>query len=33
MASKVKVYGKGSSEPIDPAKPELNRRTEFIIVK
>lgn len=31
--SRLTAVGKGSSEPIDPAKPELNRRTEFIIVK
>lgn len=31
--SRLTAVGKGSSEPIDPDKPELNRRTEFIIVK
>lgn len=30
---RLTAVGKGSSEPIDPDKPELNRRTEFIIVK
>ncbi len=29
--SRLKYEGKGSSEPIDPEKPELNRRTEFIV--
>ena len=29
---RLTAVGKGSSEPIDPDKPELNRRTEFIIV-
>ena len=30
-ASRLKYEGKGSSEPVDPNKPELNRRTEFIV--
>ena len=30
-ASRLKYEGKGSSEPVDPKKPELNRRTEFIV--
>ena len=30
-ASRLQYEGKGSSEPVDPNKPELNRRTEFII--
>lgn len=29
---RVSALGKGSSEPLDPDKPELNRRTEFQIV-
>ncbi len=29
--SRLKYEGKGSSEPIDSAQPELNRRTEFIV--
>lgn len=31
--SRLTAVGKGSFEPVDPDKPELNRRTEFIIVK
>lgn len=30
-ASRLQYEGKGSSEPVDPNNPELNRRTEFII--
>ena len=30
-ADRLKYEGKGSSEPVDPNKPELNRRTEFIV--
>lgn len=30
-ASRLKYEGKGSSEPVDPKKPELNRRTKFIV--
>ena len=30
-AERLKYEGKGSSEPIDVNKPELNRRTEFIV--
>ncbi len=29
--SRLRYEGKGSSEPIDPDKPELNRRTEFVV--
>ncbi|MDE6324678.1 MAG: OmpA family protein [Duncaniella sp.] len=31
-ASRLEAVGKGSSEPIDPATPEANRRTEFVIL-
>lgn len=30
---RLEAIGKGSSEPLDESKPEVNRRTEFIIVK
>lgn len=30
-ADRLKYEGKGSSQPVDPNKPELNRRTEFIV--
>ncbi|MDE6390410.1 MAG: OmpA family protein, partial [Duncaniella sp.] len=32
-ASRLTAVGKGASEPIDPANPEANRRTEFEISK
>ncbi len=31
-ASRLEAVGKGSSEPIDPATPEANRRTKFVIL-
>ena len=31
-ASRLEAVGKGSSEPIDPATPEANRRTQFVIL-
>lgn len=30
-ASQLSYEGRGSSDPVDPNKPELNRRTEFIV--
>jgi outer membrane protein OmpA-like peptidoglycan-associated protein len=30
---RLEAVGKGSSEPLDESKPEVNRRTEFIIVE
>ena len=30
---RLEAVGKGSSEPLDANKPEVNRRTEFIIVE
>lgn len=30
---RLRYEGKGSSEPVDPNRPELNRRTEFIVEK
>lgn len=30
---RLRYEGKGSSEPVDPDRPELNRRTEFIVEK
>lgn len=30
---RLQAIGKGSSEPLDESKPEVNRRTEFIIVE
>ena len=32
-ASRLEAIGKGSSEPLDVNNPEVNRRTEFIIVE
>lgn len=31
--SRLQYEGKGSSEPLDPEKPEINRRTEFIVIE
>ena len=31
--NRLKAIGKGSSEPIDANNPEVNRRTEFIVVE
>lgn len=31
-ASRLEAVGKGTSEPIDPATPEANRRTQFVIL-
>lgn len=31
-ASRLESVGKGTSEPLDPADPEANRRTEFVIL-
>ena len=30
---RLEAIGKGSSEPLDESNPEVNRRTEFIIVE
>lgn len=32
-ADRLQYEGKGASEPVDPNKPELNRRTEFIVIE
>lgn len=32
-ADRLQAEGKGSSEPLDPNNPEINRRTEFIIIE
>jgi hypothetical protein len=32
-ASRLEAEGKGSSEPIDENNPEVNRRTEFIVLE
>lgn len=32
-ADRLQAEGKGSSEPIDPNNPEVNRRTEFIVIE
>ena len=32
-ADRLQAEGKGSSEPIDENNPEVNRRTEFIIIE
>jgi outer membrane protein OmpA-like peptidoglycan-associated protein len=32
-ASRLEAEGKGSSEPIDENSPEVNRRTEFIVLE
>ena len=32
-ADRLQSEGKGSSEPIDENNPEVNRRTEFIIIE
>ena len=30
---RLEAIGKGSSEPLDESKPEINRRTEFIVIE
>lgn len=32
-SNRLSSEGKGSSEPLDPNNPEINRRTEFIVIE